>query len=400
MKNIFRLFVLLGVLAFASCEDKDGLNNVFDKPAFSDQVIEISVSSEELSLNESTQWDNFTISWTEAVPPTDEYYIESYKVFITPNDQPTAEPMKLEVDGKTTSHEIVLRDLYLHMYNNWAYTSSQPMDLKIEVIAVIGGWEFYYKPVVTEKLISMTPVEIPVRTFYINGEAGSGAIPCTQQGYSDQLNQILDAKLKPNSTFVLSLQPDAKFPAFMRKAKLEGDFVDGWEAVLVNTEAEAANYEPFETLGEYHEQALGDRNVYAVSVEFDTKTFGANVYIGRMCTSEAWAVGDCINRSWGPWVKFNWDYKYPDVLYLAQEFFDATQTGSEGAFKISNRNNNWGDWGACWRPASGGADPRSDHRVVSQYDGDPKFKLPDGAGGFYICVLNNAEMTIDMIPMQ
>lgn len=392
--------MLVGTLAFASCEDPSGLNNVFDKPAMSDKGIEITVSAEEFQLNETTQWDNLSISWTEAVPPTKEYYIAGYKVLISPKEQPAATPMTLEFDGKTTSHEMVLRDLYLHMYNNWAYNSEMPMQLKVEVLAAIGGYEFYYKPVIAEKIITMTPVEIPVRTFYINGDAGSGSIPCVEQGYSDQLNQNLNLILKPNSTFVLSLQPGQKFPAFMRKAKLEGDFVDGWEAVLVETEAEAANYEPFETLNPYQEQSLGDKNNYAVSIEFDSKTFGANVYVGRRCTVDAWGVGDCLNRGWGPWVKFKWDYKYPDVLYLAQEFFDASQTGSEGAFKISDRDGNWGDNGRSWRPAEGNADPRSDHRVVTQYGGDPKFKLPNGAGGFYICTLNNADLTINMVPMQ
>ena len=72
MKNIFKLFMLVGTLAFVSCEDPSGLNNVFDKPAMSDKGIEITVSAEEFQLNETTQWDNFSISWTEAVPPTKE----------------------------------------------------------------------------------------------------------------------------------------------------------------------------------------------------------------------------------------------------------------------------------------------------------------------------------------
>lgn len=406
MKNILKLFVLVGTLAFASCEDKSGLNNVFDKPAVSDKAIEITIDNEEgFELNETTQWETFSFSWTEAVPPTSDYTIAGYKALIVPAEQPKAEPMVIEFDAETTSHEFTLRDLYLHMYNNWVFTPGLPMDLRFEILAEITGGQFYYKPMISEKIFSFTPVEIPVRKFYVTGDAAPGgspiAVECTQQGYSDQVNQKLEMKLNPNSTFVLSLSPTEKFPAFMRGAKLEGDFVDGYEAVLVQTEAEAANYEPFETRDPYQEESLGIKENYAITIEFDSKAMSANVYCGRKCTMEVWGVGDGLAKAWGNHIQFTWNYKYPDAHYLVHEFYDKPTTGSEGNFKL-NITNGYKNQGESWRPAKANASPFSDNRVVTKtFDGgDPKWHIPDGMGGTYICVLNNADLTIQMIPVQ
>lgn len=399
--------MFVGLLSFVSCEDESGLNNWFDKPA-EGGGLELTLSSAEIEINEETQWTDYSLSWTNAVPPTEEYSIAGYKIIVTPVEQPTATPLKVELSANTTSYKFVLRDVYLYIFNNWNYILGEAMDLKVEVLAEITGGQFYYKPIKAEQILSVTPQDIPVRSFYIVGDAnprGAGAevgieIGCVEQGYSDQLNQNKNVILNPNSKFVLSLSTESKFPCYMRKKKLDGAFVDGWEAVLVNSEAEAGSYEEFETLNPYQEQSIGEKNNYAVSMEYDQITRGANVYVGRRCTSEAWAVGDAINRSWGPWVKFQWDYKYPDVMFLAQEFYDAATTGSEGAFKISDRDGNWGDWGRSWRPASGGANPFTDNRVVTQYGGDPKWNMPAGISGMYIMALNNADLTIMMIPMQ
>ena len=407
MKNIFKILMVVGLLSFTACADESGLNNWFDKPA-EGGGLELTLSQDAIVIDESTQWGDYSISWTDAIPPTDEYSISGYKIMVTPVDQPTATPLKVEVSAHANSYKWVLRDVYLFIFNNWNYLYGEAMDLKVEVLAEVSGGQFYYKPIRAEQIWTVTPMEIPVRSFYIVGEANPrGANPefgieigCVEQGYSDQLNQNKDVVLNPNSKFVLSLSRDSKFPAFMRKKKLSGQLVDGWEAVLVETEADAANYEEFETLNPYQEQSLGTKNNYAVSMEYDQITRGANVYIGRRCTSDAYAVGDAINRSWGPWVKFQWNYQYPDVVYLAQEFYDAATTGSEGAFKVSDRDGNWGDNGRSWRPASGGANPFDDNRVVTQYGGDPKWKMPAGISGMYIMALNNADLTITMIPME
>lgn len=399
--------MFVGLLSFTACEDESGLNNWFDKPA-EGGGLELTLSKDAIVIDETTQWEDYSISWTNAVPPTEEYSIAGYKIMVLPVDQPTATPMKIEVNANTTSYKFVLRDVYLYIFNNWNYLFGEAMDLKVTVLAEVTGGQFYYKPIKAEQVLTVTPQDIPVRSFYIVGDANPrGSAPeygieigCVEQGYSDQLNQNKDIVLNPNSKFVLSLSTESKYPCYMRTKKLEGDFVDGWEAVLVNSEAEAASYEEFETLNPYQEQSIGTKNNYAISMEYDQISRGANVYIGRRCTSDAYAVGDAINRTWGPWVKFQWDYKYPDVVYLAQEFYDAATTGSEGAFKISDRDGNWGDNGRSWRPASGGADPFTDNRVVTQYGGDPKWKMPAGISGMYIMALNNADLTITMIPMK
>lgn len=399
--------MFVGLLSFTACEDESGLNNWFDKPA-EGGGLELTLSKDAIVIDETTQWEDYSISWTNAVPPTEEYSIAGYKIMVLPVDQPTATPMKIEVNANTTSYKFVLRDVYLYIFNNWNYLFGEAMDLKVTVLAEVTGGQFYYKPIKAEQVLTVTPQDIPVRSFYIVGDANPrGSAPeygieigCVEQGYSDQLNQNKDIVLNPNSKFVLSLSTESKYPCYMRTKKLEGDFVDGWEAVLVNSEAEAASYEEFETLNPYQEQSIGTKNNYAISMEYDQISRGANVYIGRRCTSDAYAVGDAINRTWGPWVKFQWDYKYPDVVYLAQEFYDAATTGNEGAFKISDRDGNWGDNGRSWRPASGGADPFTDNRVVTQYGGDPKWKMPAGISGMYIMALNNADLTITMIPMK
>lgn len=403
MKNIFRLFMLVGVLAFASCEDESGLNNWFDKPAEGTGV-EITLGSESIEISEDTQWGSFQMSWTEAVPPTSDYSIAGYKIMITPAEQPTATPWKTELDANTTSHTFVLRDIYLQIYNNWNYVFGEAMPLKVEVLADVTGGQFYYKPLISEATLTVTPQEIPVRSFYVVGDAVPAGnepskgieVGCVNQGYSDQLNQNTNIILNPNSKFVLSLQKDSKFPAYMRGKKLEGDFVDGYEAVLVESEAEAENYEEFETLNPYKEQSLGDKNNYAVSIEYDSQTREAKVYYGRKCTKDVYAVGDAVARAWGTWIQFSWDYRYPDVVYLAQEFFDKPTTGSEGNFKLHTSKGYTGS-GESWRPAAG-TDPFNNHDVVTQFGGDPKFHIPDGKGGNYICVLNNADLTIYMLP--
>lgn len=399
--------MFVGLLSFSSCKDESGLNNVFDKPA-EGGGLELTLPSESIVIDETTQWGEYKISWTDAIPPTEEYSIAGYKIMVHPVEQPTATPLKIELGPNARSYTFVLRDLYLYIFNNWNYLFGEAMELKVEVLADVTGGQFYYKPIRATQVLSVTPQDIPVRSFYIVGDAnprGAGAdvgieVGCVEQGYSDQLNQNTTVVLNPNSKFVLSLSKDAKFPCYMRKQKLnEGALVDGWEAVLVENEADAAKYEEFETLNPYKDQSIGERNNYAVSMEYDQITRGAKVYIGRKCTSEAWAVGDAINRSWGPWVKFQWDYKFPDVVYLAQEFYNSAITGGEGAFKISDRDGNWGEWGRSWRPESGGANPMTDNRVVTQYGGDPKWKMPDGISGIYILALNNADLTIMMIPM-
>lgn len=397
--------MFVGLLSFTACEDESGLNNWFDKPA-EGGGLELTLSKDAIVIDETTQWENYSISWTEAVPPTEEYSIAGYKIMILPVDQPTATPMKVEVNAKTTSYKFVLRDIYLYIFNNWNYLFGESMDLKVTILADVTGGQFYYKPIKAEQVLTVTPQDIPVRSFYIVGDANPrGAAPeygievgCVEQGYSDQLNQNKEVVLNPNSTFVLSLSRDSKFPAYMRKKKLEGDFIDGWEAVLVESEAEAAAYEEFETLNPYQEQSLGEKNNYAVSMEYDQISRSANVYVGRRCTVDVYAVGDAVARSWGTWIKFQWDYKYPDVVYLAQEFFDTPTTNNEGCFKLHTRQSYTGN-GESWRPASANADPRSDNRVVTQFGGDPKWKMPDGSVGQYICVLNNADLTIMMIPM-
>ena len=227
--------MFVGLLSFVSCEDESGLNNWFDKPA-EGGGLELTLSSAEIEINEETQWTDYTLSWTNAVPPTEEYSIAGYKIIVTPVEQPTATPLKVELSANTTSYKFVLRDVYLYIFNNWNYILGEAMDLKVEVLAEITGGQFYYKPIKAEQILSVTPQDIPVRSFYIVGDAnprGAGAevgieIGCVEQGYSDQLNQNKNVILNPNSKFVLSLSTESKFPCYMRKKKLDGAFVDGF----------------------------------------------------------------------------------------------------------------------------------------------------------------------------
>ncbi len=397
--------MFVGLLSLSSCKDESGLNNVFDKPA-EGGGLELTLPSESIVIDETTQWGEYKISWTDAIPPTEEYTIAGYKIMVHPVEQPTATPLKIELGPNARSYTFVLRDLYLYIFNNWNYLFGEAMELKVEVLADVTGGQFYYKPIKAEQTLSVTPQDIPVRSFYIVGDAnprGAGAdvgieVGCVEQGYSDQLNQNLNIILNPNSKFVVSLSKDSKFPCYMRKKRLEGDFVDGWEAVLVENEADAANYEEFETLNPYQDQSLGDKNNYALTMEYDQISRSANVYVGRRCTVDVYAVGDAVARSWGTWIKFSWDYKFPDVVFLAQEFFDSPTTNNEGNFKLHTSPNYTGA-GESWRPAAANADPRADNRVVTQFGGDPKWHMPDGSVGNYICVLNNADLTIMMIPM-
>lgn len=424
MKNIFRLLMFVGAVSFASCEDKSGLDNWFDKPE-SVNTMELSLTAgavdvdgtQIIEINQDNQWDAITFSWTEALPPTADYHITGYRLKVNVSGGEYEYYTSEVLSPDTRSYSLNKREMYKFMYANWGYHFGSPTDMEATVIADIDGGQFYYKPVITSIKFQLTPKEIPARQFYIVGEANPNGDTAAdgllitmrnldtfyQTGATDEGQNGL--VLKPNSTFIISLQLDSEYPAFVCGEKLEGAIegtpvsVDGYKMVYVENAEEAAKYDKFHTKAEYAEGAHGVKNNYAISIENDdmSEIPTANVYFGRYCTQSAWIVGDAVNGEWSH-VKMNWDYRRPEVVYRQGHWYDITTTpNNQGAIKIHG-SNNWSD--PSWRPASHGANPLYDNRASSKSGGDPKWVMPGGTDGYYRFELNNAEMTISMLPYE
>lgn len=390
MKNIMKLMLLVGVLGFTACEDPDGLDNVFDKPE-ADRNMVLTLPAEELILTAETAAEELTFSWNAINPPTDEYTIRYvFKLGIQgQNYTPALSSGDLTAD--ITSFTVSKRQLNRFLIQDCALAPNVEVELQVKVLAYIEGGQFYYKPTIAEESIMAVAYDIPLQHLYLVGDAnpaGSGienAVEITNQNKNLFYQRMM--VLNPNSTFVISTQNTAKYPAFVKS----GDS----EMVYVATEAEAASYSEFATLDPYVSGALGTANNYAVSIDYndegDVPT--GNCYVGRYCNVPAYAVGDAVTGSWGTWVALNWDYKNPDEVTLSRDFFDKASTGSEGCFKL-HTTQSYNE--PSWRPAAANADPRSDNRVVTSFSGDPKWKIPDGAAGNYTLRFKNHELWISL----
>ena len=433
MKNIFRLLMFVGVMSLAACEDKSGLDNWFDKPA-EKNTLELSISqgavaSEDgvpvVEVGPTNQWDMLTFEWTEAEPPTSDYHITGYNVKINVNGGDGADYVTGVLSADSRSVSIRKRDLYKHMYANWAYRFGSPTDMVATIYASIEGGQFYYKPVITKMEFQLTPTEITARQYYLVGEANpngatvANAIPITmiqpdvfyQTGAVNEGDQK-ELILKPNSTFILSLSRDSEYPAFVCGDKLTGTIkgtqipVDGYEMVYVENATEAAKYSKFKTLGAYVNGAQGKHNNYAISIENDDESAvpTGKIYIGRYSTQQAWIVGDAVTGEWKHQL-MSWHYQAPDMLYREGHWYDKQTTpNSEGAVKIHGSNGSWGN--PTWRPAYHGinpADPAAERSVatdITGFSGDPKWILPAGTDGYYRFELYNADLRMDFVPIN
>ncbi len=400
MKNIFRLLAFVGMLSFTACEDKDGLNNWFEKPEANDDLV-LTMLVEEISISEDTQWNDINFTWSTPTPPTEDYRISGYMLRIRMRDDVNAAPYVVkDISADATSCTVLQRNLYKFMIANWIFKIGEPVAIEVDLLASIDGGQFYYKPMLSTASASVTTSDIPVRRFFVRGDAADGATAVAAVEV-DEFYQSKDIVLKPNSEFILSTQSDADFPAFMCGEKVD-DF--GYELIYVESEEEAEEkgLKPFESLNPYADGANGVKNNYSIAIEYDVQNVTGIVYYGRCCTEEMWVVGDAAG-GWGVFDKFDWGgYKNPEVMVLEAHFYDKktsleNKRNGEGAFKL---HNSAGYTKPTWRPASAGADPRKDNRVSSNDGGDPKWVMPEGSDGDYRVEVNNAEMTITMTLLE
>ena len=392
MKNIMKLMLLVGALGVWACDDPDGLENWFDKPE-ADRNMVLTLPGEELILTEETAAEELTFSWNAINPPTEEYSIRYvFKLGIQgQNFTPALTSGDLTAD--VTSYTVSKRLLNRFIIQECGWASDVELMLEVKVLAYIEGGQFYYKPTIAESLVKAVAYDIPLQHLYLVGNAnpaGSGvenAMEITNKNKNLFYQKF--GVLNPNSTFVISTQNTAKYPAFVKK----GDT----EMVYVTSEEEAAKYEEFATLDPYVTGAHGTVDNYAVSVDYDDENDvpTGNCYVGRYCTLPAYAVGDAVAKVWGTWIALTWDYKDPDNLKLAGHFYDVKTSGNQGRFKLYTTQT-YND--PSWRPAVEDADPRTDHRVVTDYTGDPKWFLPEGSDGDYTLYLKNHELWVDLVP--
>ncbi len=397
MKNIFRLLAFVGVLSFAACEDKDGLNNWFDKPEANDDLV-LTAPAEELSISEDTQWNDIVFTWNTPTPPTEDYHISGYMLRIRMRDDVNAAPYVVEnISADANSCGILQRDMYKFMVANWIFRIGEPVAVEADLLANIDGGQFYYKPMLSTASINIVADDIPVRRFYVRGEAVEGATQVAAVEV-DEFYQSLDIVLKPNSQFIISAQADADFPAFMCGEKVD-DF--GYRIVYAESEEEAEEMglQPFESLDPYADGSHGTKNNYSFAIEYDVQEMSGTVYYGRYCTTTPWIVGDAVNGVWDH-VQMEWGgYKTPEVFVHEGHFYDLTTTpNGQAAIKIHSAYGSWSD--PSWRPAVHGANPLVDNRVSSNSSGDPKWVMPSGTDGWYRFELNNAEMTVNMTPID
>ena len=76
------------MLSFAACEDKDGLNNWFEKPEANNDLV--LTMPEELSIDPDTQWNDIDFTWNTPTPPTEDYHISGYMLRIRMRDDANA----------------------------------------------------------------------------------------------------------------------------------------------------------------------------------------------------------------------------------------------------------------------------------------------------------------------
>lgn len=429
MKNIFKLLMFVGLMSFAACEDKSGLDNWFEKPAMKN-TLQLSITQgaidaegqQVIEVGPDNQWDKVTFSWTEAVPPTEDYHISNYIIKVNVNGGDGADFSTGALPADTREFSVRKRDIYKFMYANWAYRFNSPTDMVATIYANIEGGQFYYKPVVATIKFQLTPTEIVARQFYLvgdanpNGSSAADGLPIQmlqpdvfyQSGAVNEGNGQKELVLNPNSTFIISLSRESEYPAFVCGDELQGTIegtqipVKGFKMVYVKDAAEAANYPKFRTLDPYHSEAHGKHNNYAISIENDDESEipTGNIYIGRYSTQPAWIVGDAVNGEWSHQL-MSWSYKAPDMVYREGHWYDIETTpNSEGAIKIHG-GANWGD--PSWRPkyaSTNPADPNANREVTRNSGGDPKWKLPAGTDGYYRFELYNADMRMDFVPLK
>ena len=192
--------------------------------------------------------------------------------------------------------------------------------------------------------------------------------------------------LNPNSTFVISTQNTAKYPAFVRN----GDS----EMVYVTSESEAAQYSEFATLDPYVSGALGTADYYAVSIDYNDEGAVAtgNCYVGRYCSLPVYIIGDAA-EGWdmpSSLRQLEYDYTNPDCLVYNTVI-------NAGEFKLYGESGNWNS-SLSWRPVTGGADPREDHSVkTGYYSDDPKWVLAEAAAEGSHLEFKNHELWIDIV---
>jgi len=395
MKNIFRLLAFVGMLSFAACEDKDGLNNWFEKPEVNNDLV--LTMPEELSIDAQTQWNDIEFTWNTPTVPTEDYRISGYMLRIRMRDDVNATPYVVkDIPAEANSCKVLQRDFYKFIIANWIFKLGEPVAVEADLLANIDGGQFYYKPLLSVASANVIAADIPVRRFFVKGAAADSALPVAAVTV-DEFYQSADIVLKPNSEFLLSTQSDADFPAFMCGEKV-GDF--GYKIVYCESEEEAAakGCKPFESLNPYAEGAHGTKNNYMFTIEYDVEDMTGVVYYGRYCTIDAWIVGDAVNGKWEHVQMQRGDYKNPEIFFHEGVFFDQDNTpDSQAAIKIHS-GQNWND--PSWRPAQHGANPLTDNRVSSNSGGDPKWVMPAGTAGKYRFELNNADMTVTMTPLE
>lgn len=388
MKNIMKLMLLVGVLGFTACEDPDGLDNWFDKPE-ADRNMVLTLPAEELILTEDAAAEELTFSWNTINPPTDEYTIRYvFKIGVQgQNFTPALSSGDLTSD--VTSYTISKRALNRFIIQDCAMAPNVEFMLEVKVLAYIENGPFYYKPTIAESFVKTVAYDIPLQHLYLVGDAnpaGSGienAMEITNKNKNLFYQKI--AVLNPNSTFVVSTQNTAKYPAFVKK----GDS----EMVYVTSDEEAAKYAEFATLDPYVSGALGTVNNYAVSVDYndeeDVPT--GNCYVGRYCSLPVYIIGDAA-EGWGmpsSLRQLEYDYKNPDCLVYNTVL-------KKGEFKMYGDTSGWSST-LSWRPAVSGADPSADNRVVTSFTGDPKWVLAAPAPEGSHIEFKNHELWISLV---
>lgn len=417
--------MFVGVMSFAACEDKSGLDNWFDKPA-EKNTLELTIGQgatvtedgqQLVEVGPDSQWDNLVFEWTEAEPPTSDYKIANYiiKINVVGGDGADYSTGFLSADAR--SYTVRKRDIYKHMYANWAYRFNAPTDMVATIYANIEGGQFYYKPVITKMNFQLQPTEITARKFYLWGKANPSEEPIeitmVQPDMFYQIGNVLDGGkkciLNPESEFVISLSRESMYPGFVLGDKVEETIAgtqieveDGFQMIYVENEAQAAGKAKFMTKEANHSEAHGEHNNYWISIENDDESAvpSAKIYFGRHSTQYAWIVGDAVNGEWKH-VQMNWHYKAPEMFYREGHWYDITTTpNNQGAIKI-HAANNWND--PSWRPITHGtnpADPNSDRRVTSNSSGDKKWVLPANTDGYYRFELHAPAMTMDFVKLK
>ena len=111
--------MFVGLLSFAACEDKSGLDNWFEKPA-EVNTLELSITEgavdaegkQNVVIGPENQFDKITFSWTEALPPTEDYYITSYQIRVNVNGGDGADYVSEKLPASARSFSVSKREIY------------------------------------------------------------------------------------------------------------------------------------------------------------------------------------------------------------------------------------------------------------------------------------------------